>query len=309
LGCPLLETLKTGESSHVIHEHFRSGEDYTFCDLVAYPLKDEENRVISVIEISRDLTETLSSTWEKRVNLLKDDLKKLVQEDRMISLGKLVASCVHEINNPIQGLLTFSYLMQNMVNEGVPNLEKLKEFQHYLSLMSRELERCGNIVSGLLSFSRVSPVGYRDVELNEILNEVITLTRHKIELQDIRLNTKLSPRPLMVQGDVNQLQQCFLNLIFNAIEAMPQGGQLDIISGLDSLKKNARIEIKDSGPGISDEDLGHIFDPFFTTKGEGEGTGLGLSIVYGIVKNHGGDIQVNSHAGKGCSFSLDFPLP
>ena len=84
---------------------------------------------------------------------------------------------------------------------------------------------------------------------------------------------------------------------------------MDIISGLDSLKKNARIEIKDSGPGISDEDLGHIFDPFFTTKEEGEGTGLGLSIVYGIVKNHGGDIQVNSHAGKGCSFFLDFPLP
>lgn len=227
----------------------------------------------------------------------------------MISLGKLVASCVHEINNPIQGLLTFSHLMQNMVSEGVPSPEDLKEFQHYLSLMSRELERCGNIVSGLLSFSRVSPIGYRDVELNEILNEVITLTRHKMELQDIQLNTELSPRPLMVQGDVNQLQQCFLNLVFNAIEAMPQGGQLDIISELDNLKKNARIEIKDNGPGIPEEDLEHIFDPFFTSKIEGEGTGLGLSIVYGIIKNHGGDIQVTSQVGKGCSFVLDFPLP
>ena len=309
LGCPLLETLRTGESAHVIHEHSDSSGNYTFCDLVAYPLKDEAGKVVRVIEISRDLTETLSSTWQKRVNLLKDDLKKLVQEDRMISLGKLVASCVHEINNPIQGLLTFSHLMQNMVSEGIPSPEDLKEFQHYLSLMSRELERCGNIVSGLLSFSRVSPIGYRDVELNEILNEVITLTRHKMELQDIQLNTELSPRPLVVQGDVNQLQQCFLNLIFNAIEAMPQGGQLDIISELDNLKKNARIEIKDTGTGIPEEDLGHIFDPFFTNKIEGEGTGLGLSIVYGIIKNHGGDIQVTSQAGKGCSFVLDFPLP
>ncbi|MFH1351849.1 MAG: ATP-binding protein [Pseudomonadota bacterium] len=308
MGCPLLETMRTGESAHVIHEHPHSGEHSTFCDLVAYPLKDEKGNVLRVIEISRDLTEKLTSTWERRVNLLKADLKKLVQEDRMISLGKLAASCVHEINNPIQGLLTFSHLMLNIVNEGMPSASDLKDFQNYLSLMSRELERCGNIVSGLLSLSRVSPVGYTGVELNEILNEVLTLTKHKMELQSIKLKADLSPTPLVVQGDVNQLQQCFLNLVFNAIEAMPWGGRLDITSELDKRKKTARIGLRDTGYGIPEKHIEHIFDPFFTTKEEGEGTGLGLSIVYGIIKNHRGDIKVASEAGKGCSFTLDFPI-
>ena len=104
------------------------------------------------------------------------------------------------------------------------------------------------------------------------------------------------------------MQQCFLNLIFNAIEAMPQGGQLAIISKLDSAQNRARIEIQDSGYGISEEDLDHIFDPFFTTKEDDEGTGLGLSIVYGIVKNHGGNIKVNSQVEKGSSFILNFPI-
>ncbi len=308
LGCPLVETLKTGEAAHVIHEHPISGGHPTYCDLVAYPLKDQNGKVVRVIEISRDLTEVLSSTWEKRANVLKADLKKLVQEDRMISLGKLVASCVHEINNPIQGLLTFSHLMQNTLEQGMPGPGELKKFKEHLSIMSSELERCGNIISSLL-FSRQSTVGYKDVDLNEILNEVITLTGHKMELQDIHLYTKLSTRLLMVQGDVNQLQQCFLNIIFNAIEAMPQGGRLSITSKLDSAQKNTRVEIQDTGCGIAEGNLSHIFDPFFTTKEEGQGTGLGLSMVYGIVKNHGGNIEVTSQLGKGSSFVLNFPIP
>ncbi len=133
------------------------------------------------------------------------------------------------------------------------------------------------------------------------------MTSHKMELQNIYLNTEFSTRPLSIQGDVNHLQQCFLNLIFNAIEAMPQGGQLTIISKLDSAQKRARIEIQDSGYGIAEEDFDHIFDPFFTTRENDEGTGLGLSIVYGIVKNHGGNIKVNSQVKKGSSFILNFP--
>ena len=308
LRCPMLETLRTGESAHVFHEHFLSGDHSIYCDLVTYPLKDQNGEVARIIEISRDLTEDLSSTWERRVNLLKADLKKLVQEDRMISLGKLVASCVHEINNPIQGLLTFSHLMIDILKEDVPGPDELKKFQEHLSIMSSELERCGNIISGLLSFSRQSNTGFSDVDISEILKEVITLTSHKMELQDIYLNTELYPRPLIMQGDVNQLQQCFLNLIFNAIEAMPQGGQLTMISKLDSAHKKALIEIQDTGQGITEEELDHIFDPFFTTKEDGEGTGLGLSMVYGIVKNHGGNIKVNNRVGKGSSFILNFPI-
>ena len=308
LGCPLVETLRTGESAHVIHDHPMPGGESTFCDLVTYPVREQDGKVERVIEIWRDITEELSARWQKRVKELKDDLKKLVQEDRMISLGKLVASSVHEINNPIQGLLTFGHLMQNILDEGELSMENVEKFKKYVSLMSNELERCGNIISGLLSFSRQSELAPKDIDLNDIVEQVIALTRHKMEIHEIQLSTKLSPRPLIVNGDVNQLQQCLLNLIFNAIEAMPEGGQMRVTSEQDKSKGNALVEIRDTGSGIAEEDLAHIFDPFFSTKEEGEGTGLGLSIVYGIVKNHGGDIRVESQKGKGSTFVLSFPV-
>ena len=307
MECPMVETLRTGESAHVIHERLSSEDHFTYGDMVTYPVKDQHGQIIRVIEIWRDITEELSSRWEKRVRELKDDFKKLIQEDRMISLGKLVASCVHEINNPIQGLLTFSHLMLDTLNKGEPSADDLKEFQQFLALMCSEMDRCGNIISGLLSFSREHAVEFENVDLNEVLESVVALTRHKMELQDIYLSTDMYPKPLLVRGDVNQLQQCFLNLVFNAIEAMPEGGKLILLSLLDEDKKNARIEIQDTGCGIHDENLDHIFDPFFTTKEEGSGTGLGLSIVHGVVKTHGGEIEVKGQAGKGTSFILTFP--
>lgn len=308
VGCPMLETLKTRESAHVIHEHPTPEGDFTYCDMVTYPVKDQNGQIIRVIEIWRDITEELSSRWEKRVRELKDDFKKLIQEDRMISLGKLVASCVHEINNPIQGLLIFSHLILDTLNKGEPSADDLKEFQQFLALMCSEMDRCGNIISGLLSFSREHAVEFENVDLNEVLESVVALTRHKMELQDIYLSTDMYPKPLLVRGDINQLQQCFLNLIFNAIEAMPEGGQLHLISVLDEDEKSTWIEIRDTGCGIHDENLDHIFDPFFTTKGEGNGTGLGLSIVHGVVKKHGGEIKVKAQTGKGCAFILNFPV-
>ncbi|MCP4667885.1 MAG: PAS domain-containing protein, partial [Deltaproteobacteria bacterium] len=308
LGCPLVESLKTGEAAHVIHEHPTPDGHATYCDMVTYPLKDQAGETVQVIEIWRDITEELSARWEHRVKEMKADLKKLVQEDRMISLGKLVASSVHEINNPIQGLLTFSDLMQSMLEQGEPSPDDLKKFKEYLALMSGELERCGNIISGLLSFSRQSEMAYKDVDLNEIMEQVIVLTRHKTELQDIQLNMRLHPVPLIINGHINQLQQCFLNLVFNAIESMPKGGQLHVISNPDRAGKNALVEIRDTGYGIPEEHLDHVFDPFFTTKAESEGTGMGLSIVYGIVKNHQGSIKVESQVGKGTSFVLNFPI-
>jgi two-component system, NtrC family, sensor kinase len=308
MRCPLVETLRTGVSAHVIHEHPVPGGHSKFCNMVTYPLREKNGEIYRIIEVWRDITEQLSFRWDRKVQELKSNLQKLVQEDRMISLGKLVASCVHEINNPIQGLMTFTYLMQEILAEGQPSAEDLEQFKGHLSFMSKELERCGNIVSGLLSFSRETIREFKEIDLNEVLNSVITLTRHKMELRDVDLTVRLHPGFLMIQGDERELQQCFLNLIFNAIEAMPEGGQLQIISGLESDKKNVRIEIQDTGYGISEENLEHIFDPFFTTKGEGEGTGLGLSIVYGITKNHKGKIKVNSKVGEGCIFILTFPV-
>lgn len=307
IQCPMVETLRRGMSAHAIHEHPGSDGQLTYCDIVTLPLKDQEGQIYRVVEIWRDITKEFSHHWEKRVKHLKSNLQHIVQEDRMISLGKLAASCAHEINNPIQGLLTFSHLMEEVLAEGNPSEKDLEQFKKQLALMSRELERCGNIVSGLLSFSRESKLEYANLDLNEILQTVLTLTHHKMNLMSIELITDLSSTGLTVKGDANQLQQCFLNLIFNSIEAMPEGGVLRVKSSYDSANKRARIKIQDTGSGISKDKLDHIFDPFFTTKQAGKGTGLGLSIVYGIVKNHKGDILIDSTVGEGSTSIVTIP--
>ena len=307
MECPMVETMRSGISAHAIHEHPGPEGQPTYCGIVTFPLKNQNGEIFRVIEIWRDITEEFSYRWEKRVKHLESNLQKVVQEDRMISLGKLAASCAHEINNPIQGLLTFSHLMAELLADGKPSEKDLEQFQKHLALMSRELERCGTIVSGLLSFSRESKLEHISLDLNEMLQAVLTLTRHKMSLMSIKLITDLSLQGLMVKGDASQLQQCFLNLIFNSIEAMPGGGELRVNSSCDSTNKLAQIQIQDTGSGIPKEKLDHIFDPFFTTKQAGEGTGLGLSIVYGILKNHKGEIQIESTVGKGSTFIVTMP--
>ena len=305
--CPMVKTLRSGESAHVIMDAPVSSGQSGYFEMVTYPVKNSAGEVVRVIEIHRDITKELSSRWEEKVQKLKRDFNHLIQEDRMISLGKLVASCVHEINNPIQGLLTFSRLMENILAQGQPTSKDLEEFKEYLSLMTPELERCGNIVSGLLSFSRETSLEYKTIDLNEVLEAVIALTHHKLELQGIKLTTQLHPGPLWVRGNARRLEQCLLNLVFNAMEAMPEGGALNVVSKLELIQQVVLVEIRDTGSGIDAQSLNHIFDPFFTTKEAGQGTGLGLSIVYGIVKNHGGHIRVKSEVDKGSSFYIRFP--
>ena len=308
IECPMVETLKTGQSSHVIFEHPSEDGHLMYSDLITYPVKNTHGKILQIVEIWRDITKELAPTWERRMERMKSDINKLVQEDRMISLGKLVASCVHEINNPIQGLLTFSYLIKDTLEEGVPSVETLGEIQKHIEIMCKELDRCGQIVSGLLSFSRDISKTFLPTDLNEVIRSTITLTHHKMKLQNIDLTVDLCKAPLIVYGASGRLEQCFLNLVFNAIEAMPDGGVLSIESRQEKEGHQAIVRIRDQGYGIPEGQLGNIFDPFFTTKEAGEGTGLGLSIVYGVVKNHGGNINVESKPKNGCCFELAFPI-
>ena len=183
-----------------------------------------------------------------------------------------------------------------------------RQLQHFNTLMETELERCGKTVSGLLSFARETPLEYKDIDLRDVLGAVISLTKHRMELQSIRLTSMLPQTMVAVRGDIYQLQQCVLNLIFNAIESMPSGGDLAIELRPDLKNRCCHIKVADTGSGIQAQDLEHIFDPFFTTKPEGQGTGLGLSIVYGVVKNHNGSVSVKSTVGRGTAFSLQLPL-
>ncbi|MEA2059883.1 MAG: ATP-binding protein [Thermodesulfobacteriota bacterium] len=304
--CPFIKTMNTGKPAHVIHEHTSTDGRISYFNLSTYPVRDINNEIINIIEFWQNITSEISQKWENKVKRIHSDMKKVIQEDRLVALGKLVASSVHEINNPIQGLLTFSYIIEDMLKNDPLTKEDLKQLRDFNSLMKKELERCGKIVSGLLAFSRESALEFMNIDINEILEAIISLTGHKLELSAIVLETPLNETPLIVHGDKDQLQQCFLNLIFNAIDAMPRGGKLTIQSGLSNDENNVWIKIKDNGCGIDDDVLEHIFDPFFTTKEE-KGTGLGLSIVYGIVKEHNGNINVNSSPGNGTEFIISFP--
>jgi two-component system, NtrC family, sensor kinase len=304
--CPLIKTLDTGKTAHTIHDYVKPDGEINYFSIATYPIRDRNNKINHIVELWQDITSEIAEKWENKVKKIHSDMKKIIQEDRLVALGKLVASSVHEINNPIQGLLTFSHIIEDMTKKDSLNKTDVEQLREFNSHMSRELARCGNIVSGLLAFSRESALEFVNTDINDILTAVISLTGHKLELSDIKLNASLSKSPLIVHADRNQLQQCFLNIIFNAIDALPEGGEVHIKSAVGKDKKTVWVEISDDGYGITKIDMEHIFDPFFTTKEEG-GTGLGLSIVYGIVKDHNGDIRAKSSPDKGTSFVISFP--
>jgi signal transduction histidine kinase len=159
----------------------------------------------------------------------------------------------------------------------------------------------------LLSFARQKELERRRVNINDIIRSVFLLCRHRMELQNIAFHEKLDPDLPQITGDYNQIQQCIMNVIFNAIEAMPAGGKLTIRTSLEKKKRMAQIKIIDTGCGIPEENLSIIFEPFFSTKEEGKGVGLGLSVVYGIIREHQGTIFVNSEVGAGSTFTIRFP--
>ncbi|MDY0040702.1 MAG: ATP-binding protein, partial [Desulforhabdus sp.] len=262
----------------------------------------QEQEEIGVVGFFRDLRDIRKMAQQFA------DQARLLHQDKMISLGKLAASVVHEINNPLSGILNYTRLMIKILSRGALSQDNAQKFQTYLTLMESEISRCSKIVSNLLAFSRKSKLEFSEVDIIELLKKCILLSEHKLTLQNIHLETRLQRDMPAVLGDFNQLQQCVINLIFNAIDAMPNGGTLRIESSFNSEKKVIEIAIGDSGSGIPKEDLNYIFDPFFTTKIEGKGLGLGLSTVYGIIDRHKGTISVESEVDKGTTFTLKLPL-
>ena len=236
------------------------------------------------------------------------DQTRILHQDKMMSLGRLAASVVHEINNPLSGIINYLRLMIRILNQVQLDEERIKKFRDYLELVENETQRCSRIVSGLLNFSRLSPPAFGEVRIEELINRCIILSRHKLELSDIRLETDIQSDIPPVNGDFNQLQQCIINLIFNAIDAMPEGGILTLEGRHETDEQLAVIAVKDSGNGIAPDDLPYIFEPFFTTKEMGRGTGLGLAISMDIIEEHGGQIAVDSNVGKGTTFDIILPI-
>ena len=305
--CPMKETLKTGLSAHAIHEHLDRENKPRYLEVITYPLKNNYGQVNMVFEFYRDITDDLESRLERKAREVKKDLARLVHEDKMIALGKLVASSVHEINNPIAGIHTLAKLMLRTLEGDQLEAEELKEFRRYLELIAHESSRCGQIVSNLLSFARQKEMERRPVDINDIIRSVVVLCRHRMQLQNIVIHEELDPKLPEITGDYNQIQQCIMNVIFNAMEAMPDGGKLTLSTSLKRKNHMVHIDISDTGCGIPEENLSIIFEPFFSTKEESQGVGLGLSVVYGIIREHQGSIYVRSEPGKGSTFTIRFP--
>jgi two-component system NtrC family sensor kinase len=250
----------------------------------------------------RELNHSLEQKVEERTAELKRAQAKLIQSEKLWSLGQLSASIAHEINNPLAGILTFTRLLQREAERDVPDGERRREIVRNLRLVQRETERCSAIVRNLLDFARERPMELKDVDLNAVVNESLQLVGHQIAMLGESVEKRLDALP-PVHGDFGQLRQAVVNVALNACEAMTRGGKLTIATRAPD--GGVELAISDTGPGIASEHLPRIFDPFFTTKEKG--TGLGLSVVYGIVQRHQGTIEVKSDPGKGATFTIRLP--
>jgi two-component system NtrC family sensor kinase len=224
--------------------------------------------------------------------------RQIGQSEKLATVGRMAAGIAHEINNPLTGLLTFEHLLKD-------EKDLSPKAREYLEIMYQETSRMREIVMGLLNFSRESSAEMTSLDINEVIRQWLTLLRSQKEFDDIFIEERLADNLPKVLGDANQLQQVLVNLSLNACEAMPDGGTLTITTRKEG--KNVLVSIADTGCGIKAEHLEMIFDPFFTTKPVGKGTGLGLSVSYGIIRQHGGVMQVESREGRGTTFAFTLP--
>ena len=233
---------------------------------------------------------------------------KLMHRDKLISLGRLSASVVHEINNPLAGILNYARLMIKMLKQGELDDRKRGRFTSHLTLVASEAERISTIVSSLLTFSRKNEFTITRIAMDQLVERSLVLARHRLELSGIELSVRVDKEIPLFNGDFNLLQQCLINLVFNAIDAMEDGGRLEVSAAFCPDSKTVSLTVRDSGSGIAPENLDRIYEPFFTTKDEGHGVGLGLSIVFGIMERHGGSVTVDSTPGRGTAFTLEIPV-
>ncbi|CAB5115132.1 Two-component system sensor histidine kinase [Olavius algarvensis associated proteobacterium Delta 3] len=305
--CPMQIALRTGKPERAMHEIKTPDGDIRLCHVTTYPLFNRLGEIIQVVDVIRDITKDLTTQVEARTQAIKDDLNLIVQEDRLVSLGRLVASVCHEINNPIASIVTFNKLIKSHIEDGTLPPEGLAGFDRYLELSVREAMRCGGIVKNLLTFARQKGIEPREIDLIEMVDTIMQLVGHQLEMADVTYGVALPDPPFRVWGDYAQIQQCLMNLIFNAIESMAGGGHLSIIGGIDNARSRKWITVSDTGCGIAENDLPRIFEPFYSTKLDGKGVGLGLSMVYGIVRQHQGSVEVESEVGNGTVFKINLP--
>ena len=318
-GCPLKEVVRNKRPVRINEIQLMPDGEKRYYEVNVYPIWEKDGKISKFIHISRDITQRkkeeeeltrrLEQMVEDRTRQLKETHEKLLHQDKMSSLGKLSASVVHEINNPIAGILNLIMLMKRIAAEDDVSQGEIKQFQRYLDLMENETRRTSRIVSNLLAFARQSKMEPKRLNVNQLIEKTLLLNSNLLKIDGVKVETRLEPDQPDLLGSEDQLQQVFMNLVSNAAEAMePNGGRLTIETRHLLREDKLKISFMDTGPGIPEEDIPQLFEPFFTTKKKGKGVGLGLSVAYGIIQEHEGSIFVKSEVGRGTTFQVKLPL-
>ncbi len=226
---------------------------------------------------------------------------KMMQSNKMASLGHLAAGVAHEINNPLTGILIDASLILEELEEEIPLRKQMQD-------IIADTNRCKEIVKNLLAYSRQTEFKKEVLNINGVIEQAFSFMREHALLQNITVHKEFSSSMLICEGDNNQLNQVFTNMIINATQAMDGKGALTIRAGKDKREGKIYVEVSDTGCGIPKENIPRIFEPFFTTKEEGKGTGLGLSTVRDIIEKHGGNIMVKYTCPEGTTFLIELPL-
>jgi len=266
----------------------------------------------SINESSRELHQW-SNELENKVRTKSEDIARtqneIYQIERLASLGRLSSSVAHEINNPLAGVLTYAKLVSRILQNPELTEEKKEAVLKHLDMIQSETTRCGNIVKGLLNFSREGSQKFDEVNLNEVLEETEQLIQHSFQISDVTLATDFSATQDLIRGNGNQIIQACLAVLTNALEAVSPGPDSQVTyRSYNSDMEHITIEIKDNGIGISEADQEHIFEPFFSSKKEMSGIGLGLAVTYGILEQHNAKVTVDSAPGAGTSMKFTFEL-
>ncbi|MEA1877010.1 MAG: ATP-binding protein [Bacteroidota bacterium] len=269
------------------------------------------NHMMDNLETATTELQNWSKQLEYKVRKKSEELggiqNELISIERKASLGKLSSSVAHELNNPLSGILVYTKLVTKKLRNMEIAPDKIKPIIKHLNLIEDETKRCGDIVRGLLDFSRKDQENFEPKHLHEVLTDTYQLMHHPLMLANINFIKEFSAKADLISCSPNQLKQVFVAILVNASEAATEDGEIQIKT-INNDDTSIIVEIVDNGIGMAPEDIPHIFEPFFTTKHQGDGIGLGLAIVHGIILSHKGNINVTSAPGKGTTLSIKLPL-
>lgn len=287
--------------------------------LEIHPYLLEDMRMVSVafnnmldnLEAANKELENWSQQLEYKVQKKSEELSEIQNElihiERITSLGKLSSSVAHEINNPLSGILTYTKLITKQLNRLDMDETTSQSIMKYLRIVENETKRCGDIVKGLLDFSRKDQENFENIHLHQVLRESYDLMAHQMRMADIHFYTDLRATSDLIYCNENQIKQVCVALLVNSSEAVSENGEI-IIQTTNPDDAHIRFSVIDNGVGIAPDDISKIFQPFFSTKQKMSGIGLGLAIVHGIIQSHKGKIEVDTTPGKGTTVSIILSL-